>query len=255
MMYICCIPQDSFLASFLINKMCSWHNICSARIMWSVRSMHNQHVIVSSKKHVYPQCIVRQYLWQGVLYVHIPWTPFILLKQTRLDVHFDLYIFEGHRWVHQEVHFYLSSNIGSLEESWGVSGIMGSPGLCTQYRQRVSNHGQRQDVERIYNWPVILPTVCHAAEGGFYGFLSTIPAGVRMLILEDGQVSDNFAEILNRQRMGKVVDSETRLAHQLRSEYVTMTGGFKIYSFTRKPYLHGYRILLVHGFCFKSSEH
>lgn len=55
----------------------------------------------------------------------------------------------------------------------------------------------------------MLPTVCHATEGGFFGFLRTIPAGVRMLILEGGQVSDNFADILNRQRMGKVVDSST----------------------------------------------
>ncbi|XP_017347105.1 uncharacterized protein si:dkey-103g5.4 isoform X2 [Ictalurus punctatus] len=39
-------------------------------------------------------------------------------------------------------------------------------------------------------------------ESGFYGFLRTIPVGVRILILEGGQVSDSFAEIMNRNSIG-----------------------------------------------------
>lgn len=82
---------------------------------------------------------------------------------------------------------------------------MGSPGLCTQYRQEVSNRGQGQDVEELATSSVTLPTVCHATESGFYGFLHTIPVGVWMLIMEGGHVSDSFAGILNKQGMGKVV--------------------------------------------------
>lgn len=52
---------------------------------------------------------------------------------------------------------------------------------------------------------VMLPPVYHATESGFYGFLRTIPVGVRILILEGGQVSDSFAEIMNRNSIGKVV--------------------------------------------------
>lgn len=130
-------------------KMCSWHIICS------VRSIYYQHSRVSSNM-FYPQYILRLYLWQCMVWygmVCIPWAPFILLTQTRVEFHFDLCISDGCRWVHQEVHFYLSSNIGSPEEGCGVSSITASPGLCTQYRQGVSNHGQGQDVERIYNQP------------------------------------------------------------------------------------------------------
>ncbi|KAF7699916.1 hypothetical protein HF521_002874 [Silurus meridionalis] len=39
-------------------------------------------------------------------------------------------------------------------------------------------------------------------ESGFYGFVNTIPADVRMLVLEVGQVTNSLAEILNRQSMG-----------------------------------------------------
>lgn len=83
---------------------------------------------------------------------------------------------------------------------------MGSPGLCTQYRQRVSTHGQGQDVESNLKTNFVMPpTVCLATEGGFYGFLHTIPAGVRMSILEGDQVKDSLSEISDRHSMGKVL--------------------------------------------------
>lgn len=47
--------------------------------------------------------------------------------------------------------------------------------------------------------------VCHATESGFYGFIHTIPVGVRLLILEGGQVSESFAAIVNKPNIGKVV--------------------------------------------------
>ncbi|XP_053362889.1 uncharacterized protein LOC128532810 [Clarias gariepinus] len=42
-------------------------------------------------------------------------------------------------------------------------------------------------------------------KGGFYGFLHTIPAGVRMSILEGDQVKDSLSEISDRHSMGKVL--------------------------------------------------
>lgn len=50
-----------------------------------------------------------------------------------------------------------------------------------------------------------LINVCHATERGFYGFLGTIPAEVRMLILEGSEVSDSFVEIMKRHSVGKVL--------------------------------------------------